>query len=203
MRKLLAQKFLLVRREVDNHQAPARTQHARRLTDRPRAVVEEVQHLMQDDDIEGIIGERQIVNVALPDAAVSQARPLEAVARKQQHVEREIDPEAALNIRTEHFKHAAGAGTEIEQRAEWLVGQRHADRVFHRRVSDVELSDTIPLGGVGAEVSLRGGGTRLPHRRKPFMVAPDGLVAWVETLDERAGDIRAGERNANVPCWTP
>src|SRR5262249_5405194 len=112
---LLAQEFLLVRREVDNQQASTRTQHARRLTDRASTVVEEVQHLMQDDDIEGTVGERQIVDVTLPDTAVSQARPLEAVARKQQHVEREINPESALDVRTEHFEHAARAGAEIEQ----------------------------------------------------------------------------------------
>ncbi len=71
MRELLAQEFLLVRCEVDDQQTPARTQHARRLTDRTRPVVEEVQYLMQDDDIEGTVGERQVVDVALPDAAIS------------------------------------------------------------------------------------------------------------------------------------
>src|SRR6185503_13282496 len=71
VRELLAQEFLLVRRKVDDQQASARTQHARRLTDRARAVVKEVQNLMKDDDIEGIVGERQVVDVALPDAAIS------------------------------------------------------------------------------------------------------------------------------------
>src|SRR5581483_8092188 len=52
MRKLLAQEFLLVRREIDDEQTPARAQHARRFLDGARAVVEEVQHLMQNDDVE-------------------------------------------------------------------------------------------------------------------------------------------------------
>ena len=56
MRVLLAQEFLFVRREIDHQQPAARAQHARRFADRARAVVEEVQHLMQDDDVEGVVG---------------------------------------------------------------------------------------------------------------------------------------------------
>ena len=52
MRKLLAQKFLFVWRKVDHQQASAGSQHARRHADRAPAIVEEVQHLMQDDDVE-------------------------------------------------------------------------------------------------------------------------------------------------------
>ena len=52
MSELLAQEFLLMRREVDHQQPPARAQHARRLPDGAAAVVEEVQHLVQDDDVE-------------------------------------------------------------------------------------------------------------------------------------------------------
>ncbi len=98
MRELLAQEFLLMRREVDHQQPPARAQHARRLADRARAVVEEVQHLVQDDDVEGIVGQRQVVDVALAHAAIFQARALEPVARQQQHVEREVEAEPALDL---------------------------------------------------------------------------------------------------------
>src|SRR5262245_42825435 len=104
-----------MRREVDDQQPSTRTQHARRLTDRARTVVEEVQHLMQDDNIERTVGKWQVVDITLPDAAIPQACPLEAVAREQQHVEREINPKAPLDIRPKHFEHAARSGAEIEQ----------------------------------------------------------------------------------------
>ena len=55
----------------------------------------------------------------------------------------------------------------------------------------MEFADAIPLGGVGTEISLRRCGTRLPHRRQSFAVTRDGLVAGIEALDERAGDVRA------------
>ena len=54
MGMLVAQEFEIVRREVDHQQPAGRAQHARRFADRARAVVEEVQHLMDDDDVEGI-----------------------------------------------------------------------------------------------------------------------------------------------------
>ena len=41
---------------------------------------------------------REIVDVALPHAAMAQARALDARARQQQHVEREIDAEPALDV---------------------------------------------------------------------------------------------------------
>ena len=85
---LLAQEFLFLRRELDHQQSSARAQHARRLLDGATAVVEEVQHLMQDDDVEGVGGNRQVVEVALAHAAVLEAGALQPVARKQQHVER-------------------------------------------------------------------------------------------------------------------
>ena len=53
---------------------PAGPQHARRLGDGARAVVEEVQHLMDDDDVEGILRQREVVDVALPHAAMPAAR---------------------------------------------------------------------------------------------------------------------------------
>ena len=164
MRMLLAQKFKIVRSEINDQQAPAGLEHARGFADRASAVVEEVQHLMDDDRIERIGRQCEIVDVALAHAAMLQARALDARARQRQHVERQIDAEAALDVGAEQFEHAPGAGAEIEQRAERLVGERIGDRAFDCGVGDVQLADAIPFGGVGAEIFLRGGCARLAHR---------------------------------------
>ena len=76
--------------------------------------------------------------------------------------------------RAEQFEHAAGAGAEIEQRAERLVGERRADRCFDRGVGDMQLADAVPLGGMRAEIGLRRGGARRAHRGEPLAVARDG-----------------------------
>ena len=54
MRVLVAQEFEIVRREIDDEQPAAGPQHARRLAESARAVVEEVQHLMNDHGVERI-----------------------------------------------------------------------------------------------------------------------------------------------------
>ena len=52
----LAQEFQIVRREIDHQQPAAGAQHAGGFADGAGAVVEEVQHLMDDDDVEGVRG---------------------------------------------------------------------------------------------------------------------------------------------------
>ena len=99
MRVLLAQEFEVMRREVDDQQPPLRAQRARGLGDRARTVVEEVQHLMDHDDVEGVLRHRQLVDVALAHAAMLQAGALEPRARERQHVERHVDAEPALDAR--------------------------------------------------------------------------------------------------------
>ena len=112
---LLAQEFQIVRREIDHQQPPLRAQRARGFGDRTRPIIEEVQHLMDHDDIEGILRHRQFVNIALPHAAMLQPDALQPRARQREHVERHVDAEPALDLRAEQFEHAPGAGAKIEE----------------------------------------------------------------------------------------
>src|SRR5262245_10923135 len=118
---------------------------------------------MEDYDVEGVVGEWQVVDVALPHAAVLETGALKPVARKQQHVERKIESEAALDFRAEQFEHASRSGPQIEQGAERPVGKSGADSFLDRSVGHVQFSDTVPLGGVCAKIGLRSCGARLPH----------------------------------------
>ena len=186
---LLAQEFEIVRREIDDQQPAARPQHARRLADGAGAVVEEVQHLMNDDDIERVARQRQVVDVAVAHAAMLQAGAVEPGAGERQHVERQIEAEAALDVGCEQFEHAAGAGAEIEQRADRLVGKRRADRFLDGGVGDVQLADAVPFGGVAAEIILRGGGAGAAHGGQPLAVAGDDRIVGVEPGDQGAGDV--------------
>ncbi len=63
--------------------------------------------------------------------------------------------------------------------------------VLDRVVGDVQLADAVPFGGVGAEIGLRRGGARRAHRGKPGAVAGDGLVGWIEPLEQRARELGA------------
>ncbi len=112
---LVAQEFEIVRREIDDQQPPAGPQHARRLVDRAPTVVEKVQHLVDDDGVERILRQREVVDVALPHAAMAQAGAVKPRARQRQHVERHVEAETALDATAEQLQHAPGAGAEIEQ----------------------------------------------------------------------------------------
>src|SRR5262245_32669990 len=98
MGMLLAQEFEIVWREVDDHKPSARSQHACCLADGAGAIVEEVQHLMDDDDVERIARQSQIVDVAMAHAAMLEAGAIEPRARQRQHVERQIEPKPALYV---------------------------------------------------------------------------------------------------------
>ena len=76
----------------------ARPQHARRLADGACAVFKEVQHLMDDDDVERVARQREIIDVAMAHAAMPVPGAVEPLARQRQHVERQIEPEAALDV---------------------------------------------------------------------------------------------------------
>ncbi len=120
---------------------------------------------------------------------------VEPRARQRQHVERNIEAEPALDVRAEQFQHAAGAGAEIEQRADRPVGERGADRVLHRFVGDMQLADAIPLGGVAAEIGLRGGRARGAHRRQPLAVA-----RHASDRPDRAARARRAPLRRRPPC---
>ena len=189
---LVAQELEIVRREIDHQQPPGRPQHPRRLLDRARAVVEEVQHLVDDDDDRrnpAAARDRRCRPGARCNGA-SPARSSRARAMRQ-HVEREIEAEPALDLGAEQFEHAAGAGAEIEQRAERRAGERRADRRLDRLVGDVQLADAVPLGGMAAEIGLRGGGARGPHGGQPLAVARDGRIAGIEPRDQLARELGA------------
>src|SRR5262249_17935369 len=108
-----------------------------------------------------------------------------------QHVERKIEPEAALNLLTEKLEHPPGTGPKIEQGAERLFGKRGADCILNRIVGHMQVADAVPLGGVRTEIGLRGGGARLAHRSKPRAVPRDDLVCGIETIDECPRDVGA------------
>ena len=188
---LLAQEFELVRGEVDHQQPPARPQQARRFPNGAPAILQEVQHLMDDHHVEGVAAERKIVDVALPDAAMLEACALKIGAGDAEHFGIEVDPDAAADLGAEQFEHAAGAGAEVEEALDAHARKRFADRRFDRGLGDVELAQFVPVTGVLAEISLRRGGARGPHLVQPLAVAGKHPVGRVDEIEERLPEFRA------------
>ena len=193
MRVLLAQELEIVRREIDHQQPAAGAQHARGLADRARAIVEEVQHLMDDDDVEGVAPaprDRRCRPAARCNGA-SPARSSRARASSSMSSDRSMPSPRSMRG-AEQFQHAAGAGAEIEQRAERPVGERLADRALDRLVGDVQLADAVPFRGMRAEIVLRGCGARAraPRRAARGRAAAIGSFG-IEPRDQRARELGA------------
>ena len=84
----------------------------------------------------------------------------------------------------------------------WSPDKRGADRLLDRLVGDMQLADAIPLGGVPAEIGLRGGGARGAHRGEPLAVAQQRGVGRIEAPDELArqfGRRRRARRDGRRP----
>ena len=144
---------------------------------------------MDDDNVEGIPWQSEIVNVAMAYAAMFQPGAVEPRPRQRQHIERQIEAKAALDIVGKKFEHAPGAGAKIKQRTDRLIAERGADRLFDGGVGDVQAADAIPLGGMTAKIALCRRGARRPHSGEPFAVAGDDRIVWIEPGYQSAGDI--------------
>ena len=81
MRGLLAQELKLVRRKVDHQKLTAGLQEPRGFGDGCGRIVEEVQHLVQDDCIGGAVGKRHVVEIAVASLGVGVPGALEVHAR--------------------------------------------------------------------------------------------------------------------------
>ena len=135
-------------------QASARRQHARRLAHGALRVAQEVQHLVHDRGADRLVGQRQIVDVALPHVGAPGLAAFELGARVGQHGRAQVDAEAAAIALAEQLEHAARAGAEVEEEIERAGAQRLRDHGLHVRLGHVQGADAVPFAGVGLEVGL-------------------------------------------------
>ncbi len=156
-----------------------------------------MQHLVDDDGVERAARRRELIHVALADGAVARARALEIDARHGEHLARQIDAERALDARRHHFEHAPGAGADVEQVVDRLVGQELDQRRLDLALADMERADAVPVLRVGAEIGF-GRGAPLPlHLVEPLAVERHDRVLGRQHGDEPLGRAaRAAARQA-------
>ncbi len=117
--------------EVDDQQAPARRQHARRLAHGALRIAQEVQHLVHDNGADALVGERQIVDVALAHMGAAGLAALELGAGVGQHGRAQVDAEAAAIAVAEQLQHAPRAGAEVDEQIERAGAQHLGHHGFH------------------------------------------------------------------------
>src|ERR1700733_10940672 len=153
---------------------------------------------MDDDDVKRVPRQRDVVDVALANAAVLDAGAVKMCAGNRQHLQRQIKADPAFEVLCEELKHPPGAGAEIEEGTDRLAAKCRRDRFFDRGVRDMQLADPIPLGRVPPKIILRGSGAGCPYRSQTLAVPCQHRIVWIELVDNDASNIgrRAGVAEA-------
>ena len=158
---------------------------ARGLGDGARRLVEEVQHLMDDDEVEAVAHDRQVHDVAEPDARIVDRGALKIGARDGKHRRREVDAERALVAAGEKLQHAAGAGADIEHGAEGPLPGALKHRRLDLPLRHMQRADGVPAAGMLGEIALGGVAVLLLQGREALAVALQPRVARIELLHDR------------------
>src|SRR3546814_13690451 len=87
-----AQFLDIVRREIGDQQAPARHQHARRLTDRRPRLLREMEHMVQDRRVRRAVAPRQRVEIGLAPFGITPPPPADLRARDPPPSPQPTDP---------------------------------------------------------------------------------------------------------------
>ena len=77
-----------------------------------------VEHLMDRHDVDRHRGEGQGVHVGLADLDVGEAGAGQVGAGHRQHLARLVNAGGALGVARQHLEDAAGAGADVEERAD-------------------------------------------------------------------------------------
>jgi hypothetical protein len=125
-----AQVLQRVRREVDDHQTPAGRQQAACFAYCAGGVVEEVQHLMDDNQIERVVDERWAVCVTLTQVDAAYLGAFEVGPGNGQHRMAAVEADGMHRLAAEQLEHPARAGTDVEERAIGVVPEHLDDRRF-------------------------------------------------------------------------
>ncbi len=175
MRELLAQVLLLMRGEVDDEQPPAGPQacarlRAARARDRRGSAAPDGRRRDRRRRA------RPAARRCRPGAACTLRRPLCAMrARaKREHRRALVDADRAIGERGEQFQHAAGAGAEVEQRADALPSRHREDRRLDPLLRRMQRANAIPVGGAFGEI---GGGLLAPRFARRVRAARDRIAA--------------------------
>ena len=147
----------------------------------------EIDDAVRDDDIDRVVGQRDVLDFAFQELDIGDARLLLVFARQRQHVVRHVQTVgfagwADALCREQHIDAAAGAkiensfsGPKIDQRGRIAAPERGLDRFLRndpRLIGAVEIGgDRIAAPKAGVATRLHAAGLR-PQRARRFRTFP-------------------------------
>lgn len=174
MRKVGAQEFELVRREIRDQETAACAHGARRLDNRGPGIIEKVQDLVKDDRIEAgkrpAVRKRKPIDIGKADLGVANLAARKPVARDRKHLGTCVHADRAARIGGEQLQHPARTGAGIEKVLDSGAAEIAQDRGFDIFFGRVQRADLLPLRGIRFEERGRFGGARLTHLCKALRI---------------------------------
>ncbi len=137
--------------EVDQQERAAGGEDSGGFADGTGGVLGVVQYHLQDDGVEGLVGERQAVHVGEADGGMGETGAGEARAGEREHGFGGVDTECLADPGCEEFEDPAGAGADIEQADVGLAGDQGEKRLFDGLGGKVEGAHFVPVGAFVAE----------------------------------------------------
>lgn len=189
MLMLLAQKFVRVRREVDDEQPSTGTKCACCLTKCASGIVEVMKHLMEDDEIIGVRLHWQGVKIALAEMDIAQTTSLDHRPGDVQHCRAEIHADRAHSDGRKDFQHTPGPCSQVQNSLKPSVAHDVPDRVFHLCFGHVQGSDLVPITGLRGEVSGSAVSPSVTYLFKANPVRGDQGVVGVHAPDNIVGHL--------------
>ncbi len=191
--ELLAHVPMVVFGEVDDEQPTPWAKGPSSFGDGRPWIVEEVEHMMQDDHVDGGRLEVESVGIALTDGAVGEV--VQPAAGHVEHLGAQVDADSEADPRREQFEDPSGTRPDIEQGVNVEVLDGAEERVLEVLVGDVEIAERIPVIGDALEVGGSGFGPSGPHHRETVEVT---LYCGVIEIDERQHGIEEVPPDAHM-----
>ena len=193
--------------EIDHQQRAARRQHPRRLGDRRGRLLRIMEHLVDDDAVGALVGERQ-ARTCRPGAGSTAMPAASSLTRARRSISDERSmPIACARARAEQFDHPAGAGADVDQPAERPLAERAVDRALDLAFGDMERADLVPHFGMAGEIAIGGLGAVGADRVGPRRIGSEqgaGRRVGPASISANIGSVALGiGRGSGTPSCLP
>ena len=179
-----------MRREVDDQQPPAGRQQPADLANRPGRIVEEVQHLMDHDQVERVVGERRAVDVALAKVDAADLGTLEVGACNREHRVAAVEADGTRRRPWPSSCNMRPVPVPTSSTDVYAVRtDRLEDRLLDDCVRCVQRALLVPPRRDPGEVLLSGGGAATTNDRQPIEIGREHAVAGVGECEDIAGPV--------------
>ena len=184
-----------MRVEVDDDEPAAGRERPGGFFQRAGRIVEEMQHLMDDDEIVAVALDRGRVDVALAQMHVAQSALIDAAPGQRQHRRALVDADSARGVGRQQFEHPSRSRAEIEQAAIRLRADHRHERRLDPLLRRVQGANPVPVRRLLGEIGRRLPAPGLARDLEPSPIGAERRIGRIQPADDVAGEsaARVGE----------